>query len=52
MLLLEQESGNTVDYTFTDELGRFWFGPIAPEMLYRVRVQKAGGPLRLLELHK
>ena len=52
VLLLEQESGNTVDYTFTDELGRFWFGPIAPEMLYRVRVQKAGGPLRLLELHK
>lgn len=51
VLLLEQESGNTTDYTFTDELGRFWFGPIAPETLYRVRVQKAGGALRLLELH-
>lgn len=52
VLLLEQESGNTADFTFTDELGRFWFGPIQPDTLYRVRVQKAGGPLRLVELHK
>lgn len=52
VLLLEQETGNTVDFTFTDELGRFWFGPISPETLYRVRVQKAGGALRLVELHK
>ena len=52
VLLLEQESGNTTDFTFTDEPGRFWFGPIAPDTLYRVRVQKAGGALRLVELHK
>lgn len=52
VLLLDQETGNTMDFTVTDEAGRFWFGPIAPETLYRVRVQKAGGPLRLVELHQ
>ena len=50
VLLLEQERVDMVDYTFTDEQGRFWFGPVMEDTLYRVRVQKAGGAVRLVEL--
>lgn len=35
---------------YTDELGHFAFGPLEPQKLYQVRVFKASGAARNLEL--
>ncbi len=49
-LLLEQDSGALLSYTVTDALGQFWFGPLSPETLYLLHIQKLGGHTRTVEL--
>ena len=50
--LISQETGSLLQYTVTDALGRFWFGPLEPDTLYFLRVQKPDGPVRIVELSK
>ena len=38
-----------VGILYTDELGRFAFGPLEPGQLYNVRVFKQSGNIRILE---
>ncbi|MBQ9268105.1 MAG: carboxypeptidase regulatory-like domain-containing protein [Oscillospiraceae bacterium] len=52
VLLTDQETGSLLQYTVTDALGRFWFGPLQPDTLYFLRVQKPDGPVRIVELSK
>lgn len=52
VLLLDQETGDLLQHTVTDSLGRFWFGPLDQEKLYFLRVQKLDGPVRIVELTK
>jgi hypothetical protein len=51
VLLLDQETGNLLSHTLSDDQGRFWFGPLEPDRLYMLRVQKPGGKARTVELH-
>jgi hypothetical protein len=51
VLLLDQETGALISYTVSDDQGRFWFGPLVPDRLYMLRVQKPGGKARTVELH-
>ena len=52
VLLTEQETGSLLQYTVTDSLGRFWFGPLPGDVLYFLRVQKPDGTVRTVELTK
>ena len=49
-VLLAQDTEEMVCYTVTDSMGRFWFGPLAEDRLYFLRVQKPDGAVRLVEL--
>lgn len=49
VLLTDQETGSLLQYTVTDALGRFWFGPLEPDTLYFLRVQKPDGPVRIVD---
>ena len=51
-LIAGHETGSLLQYTVTDALGRFWFGPLEPDTLYFLRVQKPDGPVRIVELSK
>lgn len=50
VLLLDQDTGALLAHTLTDELGRFYLGPLEGDRLYALRVQKAGGHIRTVEL--
>ncbi len=50
VLLLEQESRTVLSYTVTDALGQFWFGPLSPDSLYLLRIQKLDTQTRIIEL--
>lgn len=50
VLLLDQDSGALLAHTLSDELGRFYLGPLEGGQLYALRVQKAGGQIRKIEL--
>ena len=43
-------SGEVLAMDFTGEDGRFYFAPLEPEQLYRVRVFRSGVKLRELEI--
>ena len=49
VLLLDQDTGDLLAHTVTDEAGRFWFGPLPSETLYCLRVQKAESRIRILQ---
>jgi hypothetical protein len=51
VLLLDQETGNMISHTLSDDQGRFWLGPLEPDRLYTLRVQKHGSRVRTVELH-
>jgi hypothetical protein len=50
VLLLDQETGNMISHTLSDDQGRFWLGPLDPDRLYTLRVQKQGSKVRTVEL--
>lgn len=50
VLLLDQDTGALLAHTLTDELGRFYLGPLEGDRLYALRIQKAGGRIRTVEL--
>lgn len=50
VLLLDQDTGALLAHTLTDELGRFYLGPLKGDQLYALRVQNAGGRTRTVEL--
>ena len=52
VLLIDQETDALLHYTVTDNLGRFWFGPLDEDRLYFLRVQKLDSSLRTVELSK
>lgn len=50
VLLLAKETGSLIMATLTDELGKYYFGPVAPDTLYKVRIQTTALHPRILEL--
>lgn len=50
VLLLRQEDGSLQSSTVTDEDGRFYLGPVEPELLYTLRIQLEDRETRILEL--
>lgn len=50
VLLLTHPDGVLLAHTVTDESGRFWFGPLPPDTLYLLRVQKSASRIREVEL--
>lgn len=50
VLLFQQESGKLLAHTATDGDGRFWFGSLTPDTLYKVRIQKDDMHIRVVEL--
>lgn len=50
VLLLGQETGDLLMATLTDELGKYYFGPVSPDTLYKVRIQTPKLHPRILEL--
>ena len=50
VLLLDQDTGELLAHTLSDELGRFYLGPLEGDRLYALRVQKAGEHIRTVEL--
>ena len=50
VLLLDQDTGALLAHTLSDELGRFYLGPLEGDRLYALRVQKAGSQIRKVEL--
>ena len=50
VLLFEKETEKLLLSTVTDDLGRFYLGPVRPDTLYVLRVQASGVHTRILEL--
>lgn len=50
VLLLRHEDGTLLETTVTDTEGRFYLGPMTPDVLYTLRVRAQGTKTRVLEL--